>query len=216
MSSAKKDGITFFDIDETLYRTFAKIKVIDPTGKQVKELDNQQFNTHKLKQGHTYDFAEFRDASLFSKTSIPIKKTVDRVKKMLKSITTKGKGSKIIFLTARADFDDKKRFLNTFKKDGIDTSKIYVERVGNMNTGTVSQRKKKTVLRYLATGKYLKARMVDDDMTNIKDFLSLESDVPESTYDKIRKVYSDDTLDKWDLEFYGLHVDDTGTLRRVQ
>ena len=98
----------------------------------------------------------------------------------------------------------------------INIDKIYVERAGNMQTGTVSQRKKKIILKYLETGKYLKVRMVDDDMTNIKDFLSLQTDVPESTYDNIRKYYNDDSLGAEDMEFYGLLVDDKGTLKRIQ
>ncbi len=215
MASHKKNGITFFDIDETLYRTFAKIKVLDASNKLVKELDNQQFNTYKLKKGEHYNFSEFRDASLFSKTSIPIKKTIDRVKKMLKAIHDKGSQSKIVFLTARSDFDDKHRFLNTFKKDGINIDKIYVERAGNMQTGTISQRKKKIIMKYLDTGKYLKVRMVDDDITNIKDFLSIQSDIPESTYNNIRKYYNNDTLGQDNIEFYGLLVDNTGTLQRI-
>jgi hypothetical protein len=216
MSSTKKNGITFFDIDETLYKTFAKIKVLDQSNKLVKELDNQQFNTYKLKDGEHYDFSEFRDASLFAKTSIPIKKTVNRVKKMLKAIQSKGSQSRIVFLTARADFDNKHKFLDTFKRDGIDIDKIYVERAGNMQSGTVSERKKKIILKYLESGKYLKVRMVDDDITNIKNFLSIESEVPESTYKNIRKFYNDDSLGHGDLEFYGLLVDDSGKLKRIK
>jgi len=216
MSSQKKNGITFFDIDETLYKTFAKIKVFDSTNKLVKELDNQQFNTYKLKDGEHFDFSEFRDASLFAKTSIPIKKTVNRVKKMLKAIQTKGSQSRIVFLTARADFDNKHKFLDTFKRDGIDIDKIYVERAGNIQTGTVSEKKKKIILKYLESGKYQKVRMVDDDITNIKDFLSIENEIPESTYQNIRKFYKDDTLGKEDMEFYGLLVDDKGKLKQIK
>ena len=214
MSASKKDGITFFDIDETLYHTFAKIKVIKD-GKVVKELDNQQFNTYKLKDGETYNFDEFRDASLFSKTSIPIKKTINRVKKMISSITTKGKGSKIVFLTARADFDDKHTFLKRFKEDGIDIDKIYVERAGNMKTGTVAEKKKKIIMKYLESGKYLKVRMVDDDITNLKHFLSIKNEIPESVYDAIRKHYKDDTLGAEDMEFYALLVTDSGKLKLI-
>jgi hypothetical protein len=216
MSASKKNGITFFDIDETLYKTFAKIKVLDKTNKIVKELNNQQFNTYKLKNDEHYDFSEFKDASLFSKTSIPIKKTINRVKKMLTSIQTKGKNSKIVFLTARSDFDNKHKFLDTFRKDGIDIDKIYVERVGNMKTGTVSEKKKQVVLKYLDSGKYLKVRMVDDDITNIKNFLSIKNEIPEKVYNKIRKVYNDNTLNKDDMEFYGLLVNDQGKLQRIK
>jgi hypothetical protein len=214
MSASKKNGITFFDIDETLYHTFAKIKVIKD-GKVVRELDNQEFNTYKLKDGESYNFDEFKDAKLFTKTSIPIEKTINRVKKMLSSISTKGKHSKIVFLTAREDFDDKRTFLKRFKMDGIDIDKIYVERAGNIRTGTIAERKKKIIMKYLDSGKYLKVRMVDDDMTNLRIFLSIKDEIPESVYDSIRKFYKDDTLGAEDMEFYALLVTDSGKLKLV-
>jgi hypothetical protein len=214
MSASKKNGITFFDIDETLYHTFAKIKVIKD-GKVVRELDNQEFNTYKLKPGESYNFDEFKDAKLFTKTSIPIKKTINRVKKMLSSISTKGKHSKIVFLTAREDFDDKRTFLKRFKMDGIDIDKIYIERAGNMKTGTIAERKKKIIMKYLESGKYLKVRMVDDDMTNLRIFLSIKDEIPESVYEAVRKFYKDDTLGPSDMEFYALLVTDSGKLKLV-
>jgi len=215
MAASKKNGITFFDIDETLYKTFAKIKVIKD-GKVIKELDNQEFNTYKLKSGESYNFDEFRDAKLFAKTSIPIKKTINRVKKMISSISDKGKQSKIVFLTARADFDDKHTFLNRFKQDGIDINKIYVERAGNMKTGTVAERKKQIIMKYLESGIYLKVRLVDDDITNLKQFLSIKDEVPERVYDNIRKYYKDDSLGPDDLEFYALQVQPGGKLKLIK
>ena len=163
-------GITMVDIDETLFNTFAKIKVIK-NGKVIKELDNQEFNTYELKPNESFNFDEFRSAEIFNKTSIPIPQTVNRIKRMIKNI--KDRGSKIVFLTARADFDDKEVFLNTFRKHGIPIDQIYVERSGNDITGTVSQRKKKIVLRYLLSGMYRRCRLIDDDLKNLKDFLSI-------------------------------------------
>ena len=64
-------GITFIDIDETVFRTFAKI-LVKKGGKVVRELDNQEFNSYELKEGESYDFHQFKDAELFAKTSIPI------------------------------------------------------------------------------------------------------------------------------------------------
>ena len=215
MSASKKNGITFFDIDETLYRTFAKIKVIK-NGKVVKELNNQEFNTYDLKPGESYNFDEFRNAEFFAKTSIPIKKTINRVKKMISSINDKGKKSKIVFLTARSDFDDKRTFLNRFKQDGIDIDKIYVERAGNMKTGTVAERKKQIIMKYLESGIYLKVRLVDDDITNLKQFLSIKDEIPERVYDNIRKYYKDDSLGPDDLEFYALQVQPSGKLKLIK
>ena len=40
-------GLTIFDIDETMFVTKAKVKVIKD-GKTIKSLDNKQFNKYKL------------------------------------------------------------------------------------------------------------------------------------------------------------------------
>jgi hypothetical protein len=43
-------GLTVFDIDDTLFHTFVKIKVMKD-GKEVESLTNQEFNVYKLKDG---------------------------------------------------------------------------------------------------------------------------------------------------------------------
>lgn len=215
MSASKKNGITFIDIDETIYHTFAQIYVIK-NNKVIKKLNNQEFNTYTLKDGESYDFREFRDAKLFAETSIPIKPMINRIKKMLKSISDKGKESKIVFLTARSDFNGKHRFLSKFEEDGIDIDKIYVERTGNMKTGTVAERKKNVVLKYLSSGKYLKCRLIDDDITNLKEFKKVQNQIPESTYDNIRKYYKDNSLESNDLEFYALLMQPNGKLKLIK
>ena len=50
LASEYGKGITFIDIDETIFRTFAMIYVLDKESKEVvKKLNNQEFNTYKLK-----------------------------------------------------------------------------------------------------------------------------------------------------------------------
>jgi hypothetical protein len=43
-------GLTIFDIDDTLLHTTAKIRVVK-NGQVVRELTNQQFNNYKLAPG---------------------------------------------------------------------------------------------------------------------------------------------------------------------
>ena len=84
LASEYGKGITFIDVDETLFHTFAKIFVKDEkTGRIIAKLSNQEFNTYKKKPGEVFDFHEFRDAKMFKKTSIPIPKTIKRIKRML-------------------------------------------------------------------------------------------------------------------------------------
>lgn len=214
LSSEYGKGITFIDIDETIFKTFAKIYVM-VNGAIVKKLDNQTFNTYELQPGESFDFREFVDAKTFRKTSIPIPKTINRIKRMFKNINTRG--SKVVFLTARSDFDDKNEFLQTFREHGIPIDNIYVERAGNVKTGTTSQKKENIVLKYLATGLYRRVRLIDDDMANIKGFLSIEKKLPQNIINKVKDKYritGEENIKP--IEFYGLLVKDNGSLKRVK
>jgi len=180
-------GITFIDIDETVFRTFALVKVIRD-GKTVRLLDNQEFNTYELKEGETFDFGEFKNAETFNKTSKAINPMVTRVKEIIHRITTKSKGSMLVFLTARSDFDNKDLFLNTFRMYGIDmdSDRVYVERSGNDTSDiTVAEKKKKVVLKYLEKGTFRRARLIDDNEENLIEFLNIKEEIPQPILDKV-------------------------------
>ena len=100
-----KIGLTIFDIDETLFHTNAKIKVVQEK-KVVKILDNQSYNNYKLKPGESFDYGQFKSAKIFKETSTPIAKIINRAKRIIHFATRKG--SKVIIVTARQDMDDKK------------------------------------------------------------------------------------------------------------
>jgi len=209
-------GITMIDLDECLFHTFAMIYVLE-NGKIVEKLNNQEFNTYKLKSGQSWDFREFRSAEMFNKTSIPIPQTVKRIKRMLKGIKSTRKDSRIIFLTARSDFDNKDIFLDTFRKHGISVDDIYVERAGNDKSGTVAEIKKKVVLRYLRSGQYRRCRMLDDDITNIKEFLKIEKELPEDIINKVKIKYNiPESEDFPVIQFFGLLVKKDGSLSRIK
>ena len=215
-------GITFIDIDETVFRTFAKVLVIDKaSGKVKRELDNQEFNSYVLQDSEEFDFQQFRSAEIFRKTSIPIKQTVNRIKKMLGNIHEKSLNSKIVFLTARADFDDKNEFLKTFETHGIkmDKPQVYVERTGNLKTGTVEERKKQVMLKYIRTGQYRRVRLIDDYWGNLKAIKEIEDELPKEIEDKVIKTYNLDYSDGQEhlppISFYALHVQPDGSLKRV-
>jgi hypothetical protein len=111
---------------------------------------------------------------------------------MLSQIKENKSKSKIIFLTARADFDDKNTFLKTFEDHGInmDKSNVYVERTGNIKTGTVDSKKKQVMLKYLKEGIYRKARLLDDHIPNLKALLDIRDNLPKDIEDKVRKTYN--------------------------
>lgn len=206
-------GITFVDIDETLFHTFAKILVRDKTtGEVVRKLTNQEFNTYELKPNEEYDFHEFRSAKIFKETSIPIPKTIQRIKRMMKNIDRRG--SRIVLLTARGPFDNEKEFFSTFKKYGIPIDKIKVE---FCSFGTIAECKKRTILKYLQSGEYRRVRLIDDDISNLKAFLKLENSLPEEIIEKVKKRYHISEEENIPvIEFFALQVDPKGKLRRVK
>ena len=179
---AEGKGLTIFDIDETMFITKAKVKVVKD-GKVVKKLNNQEFNTYKKKPGEEYDFGEFKNAEVFNRTSTPIARMINKVKVILKNATKKG--SKVIIVTARPNFDNKKLFLDTFRKQGIDIDKIYVERAGNLGAGLAAKNKEIIFRKYLDQKIYKRIRLFDDAMSNLKVFLSLQKDYPDVSFEAL-------------------------------
>jgi hypothetical protein len=180
LEEAAGKGLTIFDIDETMFITKAKVHVVK-NGKVIKKLDNQEFNTYKKKPGEDYDFGEFKNAEIFNRTSTPIARMINKVKAILKNASKSG--SKVIIVTARPDFDNKKLFLDTFKKQGIDIDKIYVERAGNLGGGPAADNKKVIFKKYLDQKIYKRIRLFDDAMSNLKMFNSLQKEYPNVSFE---------------------------------
>jgi phosphoserine phosphatase len=186
-------GLTIFDIDETLFQTKALVKVIKD-GKLVLTLDNQEYNTYKLKPGESYDYGEFRSAEVFRNTSVPIMKMIEKAKAIIRNAVNAG--SKVIIVTARADFDDKKKFLSTFRRYGIDIDNVYVERAGNLGLGSSAKNKRFIFHKYLRKGAYERVRFFDDAMSNITMFKALAKQYP-------------------GISFEAYHVKHDGSIRKV-
>ena len=177
-----KSSLHVFDIDDTLFHTHARIHVKDQSGKTVETLSNSEFNDHKLKPGHSYDFHEFRSADKFHRTSQPIHKALNRMKAIHNNIQ-QHPHSKVIMNTARADFDDRDKFLDTFRKHGVPIDHIHVHRAGNEEDGELPAEKKNVVLRrYLDRHGYGKVHMYDDSRTNLQHFLKLQHEYPNTEF----------------------------------
>lgn len=167
-------GLTIFDIDDTLFHTTAKIKVVKD-GQVIRTLTNQEFNNYELQPGEEFDFGEFRSAEKFRQESRPIRSMIAKLKAILKN----SGDSRVIMLTARADFDDKEQFLDTFRQYGIDMSRVHVHRAGNLPGDDIPAEKKAVwVRRYLDTGKYNRVRLYDDSRSNLTVFKSLKNEYP--------------------------------------
>lgn len=182
-----KTKISFFDIDETIFHTHALINIVK-NEQIIKKLTNKEFNTYKLQDGESFDFSEFRDSSVFYNTSEPINNVINLVKRYIDNI--KG-NDRVIFLTAREDFKDKNKFLETFRKYGIniDHPNVYVERSGNLKfIEKVHQRKNFIVRKYLKTKLYTDVKMYDDSHNNLSNFMMLQKSFPKCNFNAIQVI----------------------------
>lgn len=181
---ASKRVINFIDIDDTLFKTGAKVKVLDKDGNVVTELNSEEFNTYKLKPGEHYDFSNFLDSDIFFNTAKPIKSVLDKINMLLNN----ARNNRIIFLTARADMKDKQKFLDTFRKYGIPVDNkniVYIERAGNLNLKP-SEAKKIIVRKYITNSDYDIVRLIDDSEDNLSKFLELREEFPDKKFEAIR------------------------------
>lgn len=173
----KGGTLSIFDIDDTLFHTTAKIAVVKD-GVKIKSLTNNEFNTYKLNTGESFDFSEFKDSEKFYKESEPIHRMLTKAKIILDRSTRNPK-SRVVIVTARSNFDNKDRFLDTFRKHKFDIGRVRVERAGNIGGDIIPAFKKVIIIRnYLNTGEYSKVRLFDDAMSNLKEFLKLKNEFP--------------------------------------
>jgi hypothetical protein len=217
-----KNSIVFVDVDETLFRTFAKIHVVK-NDEVIKKLDNKDFNSYVLGEGESFDFHEFRSGKLFKETSIPIPQTMNKLKNLISKIKeirnacADDNCSKIIFLTAREDFFDKQNFLEAFRNQGIDIDDkklMYIERAGNLKESSVPEKKKKIMMKYLSSGKYDFVQMIDDDEKNIEVLKEIAYSFPMELLEKLKLNYSKNVSEPI-IGFQGFLVQDNGDLKFV-
>ena len=171
--------LNVWDIDDTLGKTSARVGVMKD-GKQVKLLDPGEYNTYKLKDGESFDFAQFRSGKIFRDTFKPISTVLDRAKDI---VMNQSENSQSIILTARADFNDHKEFLQAFRDHGFPIDHVYVERPGNLarlNPRSPAHINKGVILKkYMKSGKWKRIRMWDDHESNLDMLLKLGKQFPE-------------------------------------
>ena len=160
-----------FDIDDTLFRTSARARVVNTKG-QVKYLSSEELKDYEFTASEKICFAEFRDAKKFAEESQPIE---SMIKIAQDCIQKTAEGSKTILLTARADLDCKTKFLEYLNSSGLDTNNIYIERAGNLSNLKTSEAKKLIISNYLKSEQYKKAYLFDDSLENILSFVQLSS-----------------------------------------
>jgi FMN phosphatase YigB (HAD superfamily) len=168
--------LVIFDIDDTLVHTQTKVHVVKD-GRVIKSLNSHDFTHYKLQDGEKFDFGDFANAQEFFNNAKPIIPMLDQLKQ---DIAT---GNKVVMVTARADFDDRELFLDTFRKYGVDMGKVHVYRAGNMQGKMQTEEKKKIIIRDLLNkGNYTKAIMYDDAVPNLESFVELKDEYPNTKF----------------------------------
>jgi FMN phosphatase YigB (HAD superfamily) len=168
--------LVIFDIDDTLVHTQTKVHVVKD-GRVTKSLNSHDFTHYKLQPDEQFDFENFRNAHDFFHNSKPIIPMMNQLKS---DIAT---GNKVVMVTARADFDDRELFLDTFRKYGVDMSNVHVYRAGNMSNKIQTEEKKKIIIRELLNkGQYTKAIMYDDAEPNLESFVELKKEYPKTKF----------------------------------
>jgi len=169
-------GLTIFDIDDTMFTSKARVRVLNKKTNKIKELTPQQYNSYKLGKDEEWDYGEFKSAKIFYQTATPIARMVAKAKAIIKNATAKG--SKVIIVTARSDMDDKKLFIKTFEAHGIPMKNVYVERAGNMGGKNSAANKSIIFKKYLKTDEYARVRLFDDHKENLDALLDLKREFP--------------------------------------
>lgn len=170
--------ITFIDIDETLFKTKALIRVVKD-GIIVDRIDNNEMKNYELGYREEFDFVEFDDAELFVETSEPIETVISEVREMFDTLADKG--SKFYILTARRDLDKPKKLIDFMNSHGLpvgheDEGKIHILRAGNIPGYNNGLKKKNIVREFLKNGKFTTARLYDDDERNLIAFKELQTE----------------------------------------
>lgn len=126
------------------------------------------------------------------------------------------RGSRIVIVSGREDLNDKQKFLETFRKFGVPIDNIYVERCGNIPEATknLPKVKKQIIWKYLSTGLYRRARLVDDSESNCRAFLELEDEIPNTVIARMREKYNIPEGEP-PIDFYALKVMKDGSLKRI-
>jgi hypothetical protein len=187
----KKTTVHAYDVDETLFghgkkgKPNVQVHVKDASGKRVKSLSNQEFNTHKLDKGHSYDFSEFQSAKKFSQTASPNKKVIKDIKRK------QARGQNVHLITARSKFDKPSEFQGHLKKHGVDVDKKNIHYTGGMKGGDIGKKKVDVANAVAKQSGAKKIHMYDDAAKVHKAFEKEKKEAPTTKKIKTHMVAPD-------------------------
>ena len=167
LKEIKKDRLVIFDLDDTLVKTEAKVKIIShKTKKVIAELTPQDFNSFKKRSGHILNFDDFDDPEIL------------RQGRLIHSIFAKlkyyyNKGVPVSIVTARSSSEIVRKF---FLENGIDIHPDLVIAVNDPELnleGNIAERKQKAIKRLIDDG-YTNLVFFDDNEDNLRLAKDLE------------------------------------------
>jgi FMN phosphatase YigB (HAD superfamily) len=181
LKEIKKEKLVIFDLDDTLIKTDAKIKIVDSkTGEIFQELTPAEFNFYSSKiSNHFLNFDDFECPEILRKARF-IKRIFNKFKKYY------SEGIPVSIVTARSS---SKLVRDFFLENGID---IHPDLVIAINDpfhnleGSISERKQKAILSLIDNG-YTNLIFFDDNHEN----LSLAKDIEGYRNSKIKLVKVD-------------------------
>jgi hypothetical protein len=178
ITEGRKFGtIVFVDIDDTLFTTGARVRVRNVKTGEVRDLSPAEYNTWKPSDLEQPDFGEFRSGKVFRDTAKAIAPTLKIVKAHIKA------GDGVVFLTARAGFDDNAMVRAVFREHGIRMSgkNVFTELTGNLDSkiSGVEPRKAYVVSKFIGRYQPERVEMYDDHRANVSAFLDLQGEHPD-------------------------------------
>jgi hypothetical protein len=98
MSSPVRRSIHVFDLDDTLVRTEAQVRVCDREGREVRALSPSEFTTYVLDEDESFDFRDFGNVGILARGVV-----VKYTRTIIDTIVARGTRSDFGILTARGD-----------------------------------------------------------------------------------------------------------------
>jgi hypothetical protein len=168
-----KKTICIFDLDDTLIKTDAKIKVYHKeTEDLLHSLTPEEYNNYKNLHGHTLDFDDFDDLQILLNGTL--------MSANIRTLLELSKSYPIGMITARSHLNSVLEFIYE-KRLPIKESLVFVvndEKSGFV--GNVAERKKQAFERLIRLG-YNDFIYYDDNLDNLNSAKSLEAE-----YDNVK------------------------------
>lgn len=161
MKGLDTNKLIIFDLDDTLVKTDAKVKILDrKTREVIKELTPDEFNSFVKKKSHVLDFEDFDCPQLLRQGQM-----IHEIFELLKS--SYYSKTPVAILTARSSSELVRDF---FLQNGIDIHPDLVIAINDPQfpfKGSIAERKKEAIKDLIDSG-YTDLTFFDDNEENLR------------------------------------------------